>query len=254
MTNFYLLQTSQALQSIAFKRLPPDLATTLVPQQTGSIVFVPSESITNKNLEYISFAAEASFISAGGFHHNRLDAPAGPVALSSTFVTLTMRAGGCGPKQGPSLDLRVAPDSTAVAFRALIGFAEWVSGQTLASTCDSDTGIFATLSTARPAVILRSDPFINLAFANGCKLDWAQSPCAEWVIPLGPDFYDGLLAWYKQLAEPVLSTIGIGFRSDGVMLCATFDDGLVEIPLEHNKVGEEGWSALALIVERFCTV
>jgi hypothetical protein len=156
--HFFSLQTSKALQSVAFKRLPPDLATVLVPQQIGSIIFVPSEAVEEKKLSYISFAAEASIISAGGLHHNRLEAPAGPVALSPNFVALTTRAGGCGPRQGPRPDLQVARDSTAVAFPALIGFARWVGGQVLAATRDSDRIIFATLSTVRPSLIRARTP------------------------------------------------------------------------------------------------
>ncbi|TKA50878.1 hypothetical protein B0A53_05749 [Rhodotorula sp. CCFEE 5036] len=246
-------ETSKALQSVAFKRLPPDLATVLVPQQIGSIVFVPSEAVEEKKLSYISFAAEASIISAGGLHHNRLEAPAGPVALSPNFVALTTRAGGCGPRQGPRPDLQVARDSTAVAFPALIGFARWVGGQLLAATRDSDRVIFATLSTVRPSLILRPDPLVNLAFAPGCKLDWSQRPCSEWEIPLEVDFHHKLVLWYKELAEPVLSTFGVGFRPDGIVLCAAFEDDLIEIPLDHGHIGEQGWNALALIAEHLRT-
>lgn len=251
--HFFSLQTSKALQSVAFKRLPPDLATVLVPQQIGSIVFVPSEAVEEKKLSYISFAAEASIISAGGLHHNRLEAPAGPVALSPNFVALTTRAGGCGPRQGPRPDLQVARDSTAVAFPALIGFARWVGGQLLAATRDSDRVIFATLSTVRPSLILRPDPLVNLAFAPGCKLDWSQRPCSEWEIPLEVDFHHKLVLWYKELAEPVLSTFGVGFRPDGIVLCAAFEDDLIEIPLDHGHIGEQGWNALALIAEHLRT-
>jgi hypothetical protein len=59
--------------------------------------------------------------------------------------------------------------------------------------------------------------------------------------------------WYKELAEPVLSTFGVGFRPDGIVLCAAFEDDLIEIPLDHGHIGKQGWNALALIAEHLRT-